>query len=64
MDEFDVEEDKELQEAFRGHLVIACSALEEDLELAAKITERFKEEFGPVSIVIQQMHLTSLHILL
>jgi hypothetical protein len=51
VDEFDVEEDKELQEAFRGHLVIACSALEEDLELAAKITERFKEEFGPVIYV-------------
>ena len=29
--------------------MIACANLEEDIELAEKITERFKKEFGKVS---------------
>lgn len=50
VEEFEVREDPEGQELFRGHLVIACANLDEDLELAEKITERFKEEFGKVSV--------------
>lgn len=38
--------DKEFTEAFRGHLVVACTAEEEDLDVAEKITVRFEEEFG------------------
>jgi hypothetical protein len=49
VEEFEVLEDPEGQELFRGHLVIACANLEEDIELAEKITERFKKEFGKVS---------------
>jgi len=31
---------------FRGHLVIACSSSEQDMELSVKITERMDKEFG------------------
>jgi len=31
---------------FQGHLVVACSADDKDLEIAEKITERFAAEFG------------------
>lgn len=51
VEEFEVREDPEGQEVFRGHMVIACAPLEEDLELAEKITERFEKEFGKVSLV-------------
>lgn len=49
VDKFEIIDDPEGQKAFRGHLVIACSPLDEDLDLAEKITERFGEEFGKVS---------------
>lgn len=40
-------EDSDVEEGtFRGHLVLACSPSEEDLELSAKITKRMEEEFG------------------
>ncbi|KAI2504034.1 hypothetical protein MHU86_10396 [Fragilaria crotonensis] len=39
-------DDKEFTEAFRGHLVVACTTEEEDLDVAEKITIRFEEEFG------------------
>ena len=31
---------------FQGHLVVACSSLDSDLEIAEKITKRMGEEFG------------------
>jgi hypothetical protein len=43
---FELVEDKEGAEAFRGHLVVACCGSDHDLELAEKITFRMKEEFG------------------
>ncbi len=39
-------DDKEFTAAFRGHLVVACTTEEEDLDVAEKITIRFEEEFG------------------
>eukprot|EP00978_Attheya_sp_CCMP212_P017019 scaffold45119_cov49-Attheya_sp.AAC.5 len=33
-------------EEFRGHLVVACTQSEEDLEIAEKITERMEREHG------------------
>lgn len=38
--------DKEFTDAFRGHLIVACTTEEEDLDIAEKITVRFEEEFG------------------
>lgn len=55
MDEFEVREDPEGQAAFRGHLVIACAPLDEDIEVAEKITERFEEEFGKASMTSHEM---------
>lgn len=43
---YELNEDKEGAEAFRGHLVVACCGSDHDLELAEKITLRMKEEFG------------------
>lgn len=40
------EPDGEEGSTFRGHLVLACSPSEEDLELSAKITKRMEQEFG------------------
>eukprot|EP00804_Cyclotella_cryptica_P014709 CCRYP_020183-RB/>CCRYP_020183-RB protein AED:0.09 eAED:0.09 QI:209/0.75/0.6/1/0.5/0.8/5/0/717 len=51
VERFEIIEDPEGQAAFRGHLVIACAPLDEDLELAEKITERFGEEFGKAVFV-------------
>ncbi|KAL3801486.1 hypothetical protein HJC23_000924, partial [Cyclotella cryptica] len=51
VERFEIIEDPEGQAAFRGHLVIACTPLDEDLELAEKITERFGEEFGKAVFV-------------
>jgi len=39
-------DDKEFEEEFRGHLVIACTPMDEDLEIAEKITKRMDGEFG------------------
>lgn len=39
-------EDKDFQENFRGHLVIACGNYEGDLDMAEAITTRFEKEFG------------------
>uniref|UniRef100_A0A7S2YFC5 Uncharacterized protein n=1 Tax=Entomoneis paludosa TaxID=265537 RepID=A0A7S2YFC5_9STRA len=38
--------DEEFTNDFRGHLVISCTSDDEDLEVAEKITRRFREEFG------------------
>eukprot|EP00594_Rhizosolenia_setigera_P005064 CAMPEP_0178948922 /NCGR_PEP_ID=MMETSP0789-20121207/5742_1 /TAXON_ID=3005 /ORGANISM="Rhizosolenia setigera, Strain CCMP 1694" /LENGTH=683 /DNA_ID=CAMNT_0020629343 /DNA_START=36 /DNA_END=2087 /DNA_ORIENTATION=+ len=35
-----------LDSDFRGHLVIACSPTQEDINLASKLTERMDKEFG------------------
>ncbi len=43
---YEIVEDEEGQEAFRGHLVVACCGSDQDLELAEKITLRMKDEFG------------------
>jgi hypothetical protein len=39
-------DDEEFREMYRGHLVVACTGVDEDLEVAERITERFKKEFG------------------
>jgi hypothetical protein len=43
---YELVNDSEGAEAFRGHLVVACSGSDHDLELAEKITLRMDEEFG------------------
>jgi hypothetical protein len=44
--EYEVVEDEEFEREFRGHLVIACTGDDSDLEIAEKITIRFNKEFG------------------
>ena len=44
--EYTMIHDEEFQEQFRGHLIIACSGEESDLDTAEKITVRFEKEFG------------------
>jgi len=44
-------DDLEGQKAFRGHLVIACTPTEEDVDVAGVITERFKQEFDKAVFV-------------
>lgn len=39
-------EDKEFEKEFRGHLVVACTPIDEDVEIAEKITNRMAKEFG------------------
>lgn len=39
-------EDAEFQKEFRGHLVVACTPTDDDVEIAEKITKRMREEFG------------------
>ena len=51
VEKFEYREDPEGQKEFRGHLVIACTPTEEDVDVAEKITERFKEEFGKAVFV-------------
>jgi len=45
VEKFEYRDDPEGQAAFRGHLVVACPDLDEDLQLAETITKRFKDEF-------------------
>lgn len=45
-EEYTVVHDEEFEREFRGHLVIACSGIEEDLDIAEKITIRCEKEFG------------------
>jgi len=42
---YDVVEDEEFQREFRGHLIVACTPTDADLEIAEKITKRMDEEF-------------------
>lgn len=44
--EYDVVRDPEFESEFRGHLVVACSGDERDLDVAEAITSRFEKEFG------------------
>ena len=44
--DYEVEEDEEFQREFRGHLVVACTGMDSDLDIAEKITLRFQKEFG------------------
>jgi hypothetical protein len=44
--EYDVVRDPEFEEEFRGHLIVACSGAERDLDIAESITSRFEKEFG------------------
>lgn len=44
--EYEVVQDKEFEREFRGHLIIACTGEESDLDIAEKITVRFEKEFG------------------
>lgn len=43
---YQIDDDKEFTEVFRGHLVVACTGLDSDLEIAEKITLRMAEEYG------------------
>jgi hypothetical protein len=43
---YTVNKDTEFENDFRGHLVVACGAFDEDLEIAEKITERMTKDFG------------------
>ena len=38
--------DEEFEREFRGHLVVACTGHDSDLEIAERITNRFQKEFG------------------
>lgn len=51
VEKLEYREDPEGQAAFRGHLVVACPDLDEDLQLAETITKRFKDEFGKAVMV-------------
>ena len=51
VDKYEYKDDIEGQKEFRGHLVIACTAEEEDLMMAEKITERFGTELGKAVFV-------------
>jgi hypothetical protein len=39
-------DDPEFEQEFRGHLVVACTPNDEDLEIAEKLTKRMDKEFG------------------
>lgn len=52
---YTVVDDPEFREKFRGHLIVACSAADEDLEVAERITERFEKEFGKAVYVETQV---------
>ena len=51
VEKFEYRPDPEGQKEFRGHLVVACSSSDEDMEVAEKITERFNDEFGKAVFV-------------
>ena len=51
VEKFEHREDPEGQKEFRGHLVVACTPSEEDVDVAGMITERFQEEFGKAVFV-------------
>ena len=51
VEQFKYREDPEGQEQFRGHLVVAITPTDEDMEIAEKITVRFKEEFDKAVFV-------------
>lgn len=44
--EYEVVKDEEFEREFRGHLIIACTGDNSDLDIAEKITLRFEKEFG------------------
>lgn len=48
--------DEEFQREFRGHLVIACTGEDSDLEVAEKVTQRFEIEFGKSVYVETRVH--------
>ena len=45
VEKFEYRDDPDGQAAFRGHLVVACPDLDDDLQLAKTISKRFKDEF-------------------
>lgn len=51
VEKFEYREDPEGQKQFRGHLVLAITPTDEDMEIAEKITLRFKEEFDKAVFV-------------
>jgi len=51
VEKFEHRDDPEGQEAYRGHLVVAVSPSEEDVNVAEKIHERFGKEFGKAVFV-------------
>ena len=51
VERFEYREDPEGQKQFRGHLVVAITPTDEDMDLAEKISARFKEEFDKAVFV-------------
>ena len=51
VEKFEYHDDPEGQKEFRGHLVVACTPSEEDMDIAERITEQFREEFGKAVFV-------------
>ncbi|KAL7459519.1 hypothetical protein ACHAWC_011173 [Mediolabrus comicus] len=51
VEKFEYRDDPEGQEQFRGHLVVAITPTDEDMNIAEKITTRFKEEFDKAVFV-------------
>jgi len=44
--QYEVVDDKEFEEEFRGHLIVACTGNDSDLEIAEKITAAMDKAFG------------------
>ena len=44
--DYEVVQDEEFVRDFRGHVIIACTGHDTDLEMAERITLRFEQEFG------------------
>lgn len=51
VEKFEYRDDPEGQKEFRGHLVVACTQSDEDMEIAEDITVRIKKEFGKAVFV-------------
>ena len=46
MHQYEYKPDPEFTKEFRGHLIVACTPMDEDLEIAEKITAVMKKNFG------------------
>jgi hypothetical protein len=60
--QYEVIEDEEFEREFRGHLVVACTGADADLEVAEKITARMAKEFGKKIFVETRVYAHALDI--